>query len=147
MDALQAACDRGRAMPALVFSNLGNLFASVIDGLCDPARRRRVALLLVVAYGLAWWVYALIAKSSQDMNADMAEMVVWSQQLALGYSKHPPLLAWVLAGWFAIFPQADWAFWLLSAITLSAGLFLAFELAGEWLDGVKRAAVPFLLAV
>jgi 4-amino-4-deoxy-L-arabinose transferase-like glycosyltransferase len=126
---------------------LGRVFGRVVDGLCDAAGRRRAALLLAVAYGLAWWVYAIVAKSSQDLNADMAEMVVWAQQPALGYSKHPPLLAWVLAVWFAIFPHADWAFWLLSAITLAAGLYLAFELAGEWLEGEKRAAVPFLLAV
>ena len=134
-------------MQASLSRRLGTVFTRVIDGLCDPARRRRVAFLLVTAYGLAWWVYAIIAKSSQDLNADMAEMVVWAQQPELGYSKHPPLLAWVLALWFAIFPHADWAFWLLSAITLAGGIFLAFELAGEWLDGEKRAAVPFLLAV
>jgi len=134
-------------MPPPLFVRLGNQFARVVDGLADPSRRRYVAFWLVVAYGIAWWLYAVIAKSSQDLNADMAEMVVWAQQPALGYSKHPPLLAWVLAVWFAIFPHADWAFWLLSAITLATGIYLAIELAGEWLDGVKRAAVPFLLAV
>jgi len=134
-------------MPASFLDPVGRLSARVVDGLIDPARRRRVALWLVIGYGLAWWVYAIVAKSSQDLNADMAEMVVWAQHPALGYSKHPPLLAWVLAVWFAIFPHADWAFWLLSAITLAAGIFLAIELCGEWLEGEKRAAVPFLLAV
>jgi 4-amino-4-deoxy-L-arabinose transferase-like glycosyltransferase len=134
-------------MPPPLLVRFGNQLARVIDGLADPARRRRVMLVVAIAYGLAWWLYAIVAKSSQDLNADMAEMVVWAQQPALGYSKHPPLLAWVLAVWFAIFPHADWAYWLLSAITLGAGLWLAFELAGEWLDGAKRAAVPFLLAI
>src|SRR5262249_45688115 len=126
---------------------VGRLSARVVDGLIDPARRRRVALWLVIAYGLAWWVYAIVAKSSQDLNADMAGVVVGAPPPPPGYSQQPPLLAWVLAAWFAIFPHADWAFWLLSAITLAAGIFLAIELCGEWLDGEKRAAVPFLLAV
>src|SRR5262245_24597958 len=104
MDVPQTACDRVPAMPASFFDPVGRLSARVVDGLIDPARRRRVALWLVIAYGLAWWVYAIIAKSTQDLNADMAEMVVWAQHPALGYSKHPPLLAWVLAAWFAIFP-------------------------------------------
>ena len=134
-------------MPPPLLVRFANQLARVVDGLADPARRRRVMVSLAFVYGLAWWVYAIVAKSSQDLNADMAEMVVWAQQPALGYSKHPPLLAWVLALWFAIFPHADWAYWLLSAITLGAGLWLAFELAGEWLDGAKRAAVPFLLAI
>ena len=56
----------------------------------------------------------MIAKSAQDLNADMAEMVVWTRELALGYPKHPPLLAWILWAWFKVFPLADWAYLLLA---------------------------------
>src|SRR6185436_2643907 len=123
-----------------------DLIARLVDGLADPARRRRAALAFVVGYAVLWFIYAVIAKSSQDLNADMAEMVVWTRELALGYPKHPPLLAWILWGWFKIFPLADWAYLLLSAVTLGAGIFLAIELAAEWLERDKLAAVPFLLA-
>lgn len=123
------------------------LFSSIVDGLCDPRRQRRVMLAIVCAYGAAWFVYGVVAKSSQDLNADLAEMVVWSREPALGYPKHPPLTAYAVRLWFAIFPHADWAFMLLAALTLSTGIFLAFELCGLWLDGEKRAAVPFLLGV
>ena len=74
-------------------------------------------------------------------------MTVWAHEPALGYPKHPPLLAYVVRGWFAILPQADWGFLLLAGLTLAAGLYLAFELCGLWLDGEKRAVAPFLLAV
>jgi hypothetical protein len=121
--------------------------SGVIDGLCDPRRRRRVMLMLACGYGAAWFVYGVIGKSSQDINADLAEMAVWAHEPALGYPKHPPLLAYGARLWFAIFPQADWAFLLLAALTLSAGLYLAFELCGMWLSGEKRATAPFLLAV
>ena len=126
---------------------LSKLFAGLVDGLCDPSRRRRVALALTAAYAAAWFLYGLVAKSSQDINADMAEMVIWAQEPALGYPKHPPLLAYVVKLWFSIFPCADWAFILLAVLTVSAGIFVAFELSGIWLDREKRAAVPFLLAV
>jgi hypothetical protein len=121
--------------------------AGLVEGLCDPLRRRSVALGLVLCYAAAWFAYAVIAKSSQDINADMAEMVVWAREPALGYPKHPPLPAWILTVWFAVLPLADWAYYLLSAVTLAAGIYLAFELSGEWLAGEKRAAVPFLLAI
>jgi len=123
------------------------VFSSLIDGLCDPLRRRRVALGLVCAYGAAWFLYGVIAKSSQDLNADLGEMVVWSREPALGYPKHPPLLAYVVKLWFSIFPLSDWAFTLLAAVTVSAGIYLAFELCGFWLNGEKRATVPFLFAL
>jgi 4-amino-4-deoxy-L-arabinose transferase-like glycosyltransferase len=118
----------------------------VIDGLADPMRRRRAALVFCLAYGALWFVYGLIAKSSQDLNADMAEMIVWMREMALGYPKHPPFLAWVLWAWFKIFPLADWAYLLLAVATLAAGIFLAIELCAEWLAREKLAVVPFLLA-
>ena len=63
----------------------------------------------MLGYGALWFVYGVIAKSSQDLNADMGEMVVWTRELALGYPKHPPLLAYILWAWFKVFPLADWA--------------------------------------
>jgi 4-amino-4-deoxy-L-arabinose transferase-like glycosyltransferase len=131
-------------VPALL-DRLSSPFAGVVDGLCDPKRRRRVCLAVVCVYGAAWFLYGVIAKSTQGINADMAEMVAWAREPALGYPKHPPLLAYIVKLWFAIFPTADWAFTLLSMVTVAAGIFLAVELCGVWLDGTKRAAVPFLL--
>jgi 4-amino-4-deoxy-L-arabinose transferase-like glycosyltransferase len=133
-------------MPLSFLDRISGIFAGVVDGLCDPARRRRFALGLTVAYAAVWTLYGVVAKSSQDINADMAEMVVWAREPAFGYPKHPPLLAFVVKLWFAVFPIADWSYTLLAVITVSAGIYLAFELSGLWLDGEKRAAVPFLLA-
>jgi len=121
--------------------------ARLTDALAEPSRRRGAALALVVGYGVLWFLYGVIAKSSQDLNADMAEMIVWMRELALGYPKHPPLPAWILWGWFHVFPLADWAYLLLSAVTLAAGIYLVIELSAEWLSGTKLAAVPFLLGV
>jgi len=101
----------------------------------------------VLGYGALWFIYGVIAKSSQDLNADMGEMVVWMRELAFGYPKHPPLLAYILWAWFKIFPLADWAYLLLAVVTVSTGIFLAIELCSEWLPREKLAAVPFLLAV
>jgi len=118
----------------------------LIAGLSDPARRSSAALVFCLGYGALWFIYGVIAKSSQDLNADMAEMVVWAREPAFGYPKHPPLLAWVLWVWFRVFPLSDWAYILLAVVTVSGGIYLAVELCAEWLEGEKLAAVPFLLA-
>lgn len=122
-------------------------YRRLIDALSDPARRNRVMLALALAYAICWTLYATIAKSSQGMNADMAEMVVWGGHFEWGYPKHPPFLPWVIGAWFAVMPRADWAFYLLSGLNLGAGLYVSFLLAGEWLEGEKRAIAPFLLAL
>jgi 4-amino-4-deoxy-L-arabinose transferase-like glycosyltransferase len=129
-----------------VRDSFNDALVRLVDGLAEPARRRGAALVFVLGYGALWFIYGVIAKSSQDLNADMAEMVVWSRELAWGYPKHPPLLAFVLWGWFKIFPLADWAYILLAVGTVSAGIFLAIELCAEWFGGEKLASVPFLLA-
>src|SRR5437899_4405891 len=132
------------ALMSLVF-RFNDTLARLIDALADPARRRRAALMFVAGYGALWLIYGLIAKSSQDLNADMAEMVVWTREPALGYPKHPPFLAWVLSAWFKIFPLADWSYILLAVVTISAGIYLAVELSAQFLSREKLAAVPILL--
>jgi 4-amino-4-deoxy-L-arabinose transferase-like glycosyltransferase len=118
-----------------------------VDALCDPARQHRAVIGFILAYAAIWTLYAVIAKSTQGINVDMAEMVVWSRVPALGYPRHPPLLAWLVTAWFAIFPLADWAYHLLAVTVVSAGLYVGFILAGEWLAAEKRALVPFFLAL
>ena len=70
--------------------------------------------ILIAGYVLVWWLYAVIAKSSQDIHFDMGEVVSWSLIPAFGYAKHPPFPAWVASAWFSIFPYTDWAYYLLA---------------------------------
>jgi hypothetical protein len=123
------------------------IFSRLLEALCDPARRYSKALMACLVYAAIWTLYAIIAKSSQGMNADLGEMVVWSRNLDWGFPKHPPLPPAILAGWFSIFPLADWAYYLLAGLNLGVGLYLSFLVAGLWLDGEKRAVTPFLLAL
>src|SRR5581483_8018427 len=93
--------------PMTSLSGFNHAIARLTDALAAPSRRRRAAFGLVSAYGVLWFIYGVIAKSSQDLNADMAEMIIWMRELALGYPKHPPLPAWILWGWFHVFPLTD----------------------------------------
>ena len=102
---------------------------------------------VAVTYALVWTLYAVVSKSSHDLHPDMAETVVLMREWALGYPKHPPFLIWLVASWFTVFPLVDWAYYLLAGVSLGFALYLSFVLAGEWLDGHKRAWVPFLLGV
>lgn len=124
----------------------GNIFDRLTDALIDPRRARHTFLLLMIGYVAVWTAYAIISRSAQDTVADMAEMLVWAQNLELGYPKHPPLPAAILWLWFSVFPISDWAYLLLAILTVTVGLYLAYELAGEWLTGEKRAAVVLMLS-
>jgi len=134
-------------MPGLpLFRGVNDALTRLVEALSDPARQRRAAFTVVLGYAVLWTIYGLIAKSSQDLHADTTEMVVWMREPALGYPKHPPFPVWVMWCWFRLFPLADWSVILLQVVNASLAIYLAFELAGEWLEREKRAAVPFLLA-
>ena len=122
-------------------------FERFADALADPPRSHAAAAALIFGYVLLWWVYALIAKGSQDIHFDMGEIVSWSLIPAYGYPKHPPFPAWVAAAWFAVFPYADWAFYLLSTVSIGIALWFVWLIAARYVDGHKRAVALTLLMV
>src|SRR5260370_10505873 len=77
----------------------------------------------------------------------MGEAVAWSREPAFGYSKHPPLSAWVVRAWFTIFPLADWAYYLLAMMLAGLAWWIAWILSARLLEGEKRAAGLALLTL
>jgi 4-amino-4-deoxy-L-arabinose transferase-like glycosyltransferase len=120
-------------------------FERLSSALADPKSAHRTAVVLIALYVVAWWIYAVIAKSSQDIHFDMGEVVSWSLVPAFGYPKHPPFPAWVATVWFAIFPYRDWAYYLLSTTSIGVALWFAWQIAARYVEGYKRVlALTFL---
>jgi len=125
----------------------GNAMARLAKALRDGARRDRAMLLLLVSYALLWTLYGCIAKSSQDLHPDMAEMISWSRAVGLGYPKHPPLGAWLVRLWFSVFPLEDWSFYLLAMLMPALALWIFWRLSADYLDVEKRIFGVVLLMV
>ena len=102
----------------------------LLDALADPARRERTVVAVLLGYVALWTLYAAIAKGSQDIHADMSEQFALARELALGYPKHPPLAMMVVRAWFAVFPTADWAYYLLAMANVAPALWIAWRLVG-----------------
>ena len=117
----------------------------LVAALSDPARRERMVIAVLLAYVAIWTLYAVLAKANQDVHTDMSEIFSWSRELAFGNPKHPPLVAWLTAAWFALFPATDWAFHLLAVTVAALALWIAWHLAGDYLDAEKRVLVLALL--
>ena len=115
--------------------------------LTDPRRANRTAIAVLGCYVAVWTLYAVVAKSSQDVHFDMGEAVAWSRELASGNPKHPPGSAWLVKVWFSIFPLTDWAYYLLAVVAAAIGLWIAWMLSGRWLAPDKRAAGLALLTL
>jgi 4-amino-4-deoxy-L-arabinose transferase-like glycosyltransferase len=119
----------------------------LLDSLSDPKRSGRTVAIALVLYCAVWTLYAVVSKASQDLHFDMGEMVSWSREVGLGTPKHPPLPTWLVGLWFAVLPLRDWAFYLLSMAMAAFALWVAWMIAGRYLDGEKHAAGLALLTL
>jgi hypothetical protein len=117
------------------------------DALVDPARRGLAIPCLLAVYVLIWTLYGMTANGSQNLTSNMFETVAWSRELALGFLKHPPLAASVVQVWFSLVPLSDFTFYVLGMLIAGAGLWVAWLLSADFLDGYKRVAGLALLTL
>jgi len=113
----------------------------LVAATASPGQDRRVVILILITYTTVWTAYAIIAKSTQGIHPDMAEVFSWSWDLDWGTHKHPPLLPALVSLWFSVFPVSDWAYYLLAVISAAVAIYFTWLLSGFWLQGAKRAAV------
>jgi hypothetical protein len=116
-----------------------------INALTDVRGRDRAVFGALAGYLLVWVLYAVVAKNNQDLHPDMTELIAWSRDLAFGYPKHPPFAAIVVRGWFAVFPIADWTYYLLAILTATVTLWIGWQLFADYLDPRKRVIAVVLL--
>lgn len=120
-------------------------FERLFDALVDPLRRETAVALLLAAYAAAWWLYAVISNSSQDINVDMGEMFAWSHEVALGTPKHPPLATWLVRAWFSVMPVRPWTYYLFAVISATVALWIAWRISARYLSAEKRVVGLVLL--
>ena len=107
--------------------------------------RGSASALPFIAFGVVWALYFIISEAPGAIHQDMTEAYVWGQEFQLGYHQHPPFWAWICGVWFLIFPRSDWAFYSLSALNATLGLWGAWVLIGRFARGPKRVAATMLL--
>ena len=115
------------------------------EALCDPARRDRTAAWSIVGFVVLWTLYGVLAKGSQGIHVDMAELAELGRHPALGNAKNPPFAMWLTGLWFLVFPRADWSFYLLGMSGVGIALWAAWLTSGRILAGDKRVLALALL--
>jgi dolichyl-phosphate-mannose-protein mannosyltransferase len=134
-------------MPSSHRRGVGAALDRLTAALADPARREMTVALVLAGYCGVWALYGAIAKGSQDIHFDMGEMVAWSREIGWGTPKHPPFGAWLVRGWFAVFPLADWSYYLFAMVLATLALWIAWRISGRYLDGDKRVVGLALLTL
>lgn len=103
-------------------------------------REHRLFWYIGLAYLATWIVISWLSSPSLDPYGDMVENYAWSQTLAWGSFKHPPLFAWMVRAWFDVFPTRVWSYYVLSYVNAAAGVLGIVCLARLWLPpDISRA--------
>jgi len=103
---------------------------------------------LLVCFAAFWAVYAVLGTYNLDMHGDMVENYAWGIAWQAGYYKHPPLFAWIAAGWFEVFPREQIFYRLLSSVNVTVALAALWRLSRRFLDDrqqVLLVATAFFL--
>ena len=105
----------------------------------------RATFILLALFVAVWTSFQIVSFSSLDLHPDLTEIYAWSQHPIAGYYKHPPLGALIAAAWIAIFPVADWSYYLLAMTNAAIALYAIDLIARRYLTGDKRLFVLLFL--
>ena len=79
------------------------------------------------------FIWTLIPSlSNNNLPLDTIEALAWGSNLNWGYSKHPPLSAFFVEGFYQIFGNRDWVYYLLSQIFVIAAFFIVFKFSQDF---------------
>ena len=67
------------AAPATIESRALAPVERLFDALTDPSRRARTAAVLLTAFTAVWTLYFVLAHGGADVNWDVNEGILWSQ--------------------------------------------------------------------
>ncbi|MFO0824482.1 MAG: glycosyltransferase family 39 protein, partial [Gemmataceae bacterium] len=81
---------------------------------------------------VAWIV--LVSLTLANPPLDLVEWLSWGHSLQWGYPKHPPLPAWLAAGFARLSPGDVWGVYVLAYLTTAACFWAAWKLAREYLS-------------
>jgi hypothetical protein len=99
-------------------------------------------LIFILSHLVIWTFIPVLLKSW--ICRDMAEHFLWGQQMEWGYYRHPPVLPWLITGWFKIFPTTKFFYFLLSQVNIAVGFYFIYKILNRFLDK-ERAYLSVLL--
>lgn len=103
----------------------------------------RTALLYISAICLAWAL--LPSLLFPNLPLDVVEGYAWGRSLALGYTKHPPMQAWLLEASYWLTGGGTYGAYWLSQISLALGYFFIWQLGRRVGLSAARTCLALLL--
>ena len=102
-----------------------------------------VFFIFVLSHLIIWTLVPSL--TNKNLPLDTIEALAWGSNLDWGFSKHPPMSAFFSEFFFILFGAQDWAYYLLSQISVLIAFFFVFKFAFEILGNFKLSLISVLL--
>ena len=83
--------------------------------------------------------------TNTNLPLDTIEALAWGSNLDWGFSKHPPLSAFLAETFYQIFGKQDWAYYLLSQLCVLVSFYFVWKLAEELFENNLLSLISVLL--
>ena len=90
------------------------------------------------------WTF-IPAFSNINLPLDTIEHLAWASDLKFGYSKHPPVSAWILEIFYQIFANQDWAYYFLSQLFVVLTFIIIFQFSEDFFKNPTHSLISILL--
>ena len=102
-----------------------------------------IFILFAIFHLVIWTLVPAI--TNINLPLDTIEALVWGNNLAWGYSKHPPLSAWTVEIVYKIFGSKDWAYYFLSQLFVVSAFFIIFKFSEDFFKNKIHSLISILL--
>ena len=102
-----------------------------------------IFFIFVLSHLVIWTLVPSL--TNKNLPLDTIEALAWGSNLDWGFSKHPPMSAFLSEFFFILFGAQDWAYYLLSQISVLIAFFFVFMFANEILENFKLSLISVLL--
>tara|TARA_Y100000591_G_scaffold316415_1_gene325005 strand:+ start:657 stop:1979 length:1323 start_codon:yes stop_codon:yes gene_type:complete len=99
--------------------------------------------IFITAHLIFWTLIPSL--TNQNLPLDTIEALAWGNNLDWGFNKHPPMSAFLSEVFFQIFGSQDWAYYLLSQISVLIAFFYVFKFSKEFFKNDLLALISVLL--
>ena len=104
-----------------------------------------IFFIFILSHLLLWTLVPTI--TNKNLPLDTIEALAWGSNLDWGFSKHPPMSAFIIEIFYQLFGSQDWAYYLLSQIFIIFSFFIVFKLSKEIFENKNLSIFSvFLLA-
>ena len=100
-------------------------------------------IIFLFAHLIIWTAVPSI--SNNNLPLDTIEALAWGSSLDWGFSKHPPLSAFVVEVFYQIFGSQDWAYYFLSQLFVVTAFFIVWTFSKEFFQNQTYSLISVLL--